>query len=102
MMGKGCHRFVFLPVSYVVDKLQMLFMGLYVALPQIFSGEKPDPRLPDLYRCRLDQGAHGGVVQEICLNKNQCSVHWRDVRPIPEVDYFFENQWKAYRERMGI
>ena len=66
------------------------------------SGEKPDPGLPDLYRCRLDQGAHGGVVQEICLNKDQCSVHWRDVRPIPEVDYFFENQWKAYRERMGI
>lgn len=63
------------------------------------DGKRPDLKLPELYRCRLDQGAHGGIVQEILLDGGECSAKWRAVRPIPEVDYFFENQWKAYRNR---
>ena len=64
------------------------------------EGEKPDERLPELYRCKLDDGVHGSQVQETALLKNgETSVCWRPVRPIPEVDYFFENQWRAYRER---
>ncbi|MDO4328716.1 MAG: FAD-binding protein [Lachnospiraceae bacterium] len=66
------------------------------------DGRRPDLKLPELYRCRLDQGTHGGIVQEITLNDAQCSSEWRSVRPLPEVDYFFENQWKAYRDREKI
>lgn len=62
-------------------------------------GRKPDIKFPDLYRCRLDQGAHGGIVQEITWEQTCCKAEWRPVCPIPEVDYFFENQWRLYRER---
>lgn len=65
------------------------------------EGTKPDERLPDLYRCRLDGGAHGYIVQETALKGNTCQAHWRPVRPIPDVDYFFENQWREYRERVS-
>ena len=66
------------------------------------EGRQPDEKLPGLYRCRLDQGAHGGIVQEVSLKDGECSASWRPVRPLPEVDYFFENQWKAYRDREMI
>lgn len=66
------------------------------------NGRRPDLKLPELYRCRLDQGMHGGIIQEILLNGLQCSSEWRSVRPIPEIDYFFENQWKAYRDREKV
>lgn len=66
------------------------------------GGEKPDDRLPDLYKCRLDREAHGGIIQEITWMNGACEAKWRPVRPLPQVDYFFENQWKGYREREGI
>lgn len=66
------------------------------------DGRTPDIKLPELYRCRLDEGIHGDIIQEISLNDMQCTSRWRSVRPLPEVDYFFENQWKAYRERGNI
>lgn len=63
------------------------------------AGKKPDFRLPDFYKCRLDGDAHAGIVQEIAWKNGVCTAQWRPVRPLPEVDYFFENQWKAYRKR---
>lgn len=63
------------------------------------AGKKPDVRLPDLYKCRLDGDAHAGIVQEIVWKNGTCTAQWRPVRPLPEVDYFFENQWKEYRKR---
>lgn len=65
------------------------------------NGRKPDLKMPDLYKCTLDEGAHAGIVQEIFMNGLDCNTMWRSVRPIPEVDYFFENQWKLYRDREG-
>lgn len=63
------------------------------------KGKKPDYRLPDLCKCRLDEESHAGIIQEIKWINGTCRAEWRPVRPIPEVDYFFENQWKEYRER---
>lgn len=57
-----------------------------------------DP-LGELYRCRLDNKEHGNVVQEVEMKSGKMSVLWRQVRPLPNVDHFFENQWKAYRKR---
>lgn len=56
----------------------------------------------ELYRCRLDQKMHGQEVQEVTLKEGTPSASRRPVRPLPDVDYFFENQWRIYRERMGI
>ena len=66
------------------------------------AGKLPDAALPGIYQCRLDQGEHGDVIQEIQLNGKTSSVFWRKVRSIPKEDYFFENQWRAYREREGL
>lgn len=65
-------------------------------------GRKSDYRLPDLYKCRLDRGAHAGIIQEVTWKNGVCIAEWRPVRPLPEIDYFFENQWKLYRERESI
>uniref|UniRef100_UPI003FEE2FF9 FAD-binding protein n=1 Tax=Enterocloster sp. TaxID=2719315 RepID=UPI003FEE2FF9 len=56
----------------------------------------------ELYRCRLDQKMHGQEVQEVTLKEGTPSASRRPVRPLPDVDYFFENQWRIYRERMGM
>lgn len=51
----------------------------------------------ELYRCRLDQKMHGQEVQEVTLKEGTPSASRRPVRPLPDVDYFFENQWRIYR-----
>ena len=56
----------------------------------------------ELYRCRLDQKMHGQEVQEVTLKEGTPSASRRPVRPLPDVDYFCENQWRIYRERMGM
>ena len=64
-----------------------------------FKGCEP---FGELYRCKLDQKTHGKEVQEVVLKDGEPVSSRRPVRPIPEVDYFFENQWRAYRKRTGI
>ena len=71
------------------------------ALYTCHDGEKPGEEMPELYRCKLDEGKLGGMVQEIQLQASGCQVNWRRVRPIPEPDNFFETQWKAFRARRG-
>lgn len=66
------------------------------------NGEKPGAAMPDLYRCKLDQGRHSAVIQEIELLDGKCHVRWRPVREIPVPDYFFETQWKLYREQRNL
>lgn len=56
----------------------------------------------ELYCCRLDQKMHGQEVQEVTLKEGTPSASRRPVRPLPDVDYFFENQWRIYRERIGM
>ena len=56
----------------------------------------------ELYRCRLDQKMHGQEVQEVTLKEGTPTASRRPVRPLPDVDYFFENQWRIYRERIGM
>ena len=57
--------------------------------------------LPEQFRCRPDREELGGLIQEIWLKDGECGVEWRTVRPLPEPDSFFENQWRAFREREG-
>lgn len=64
------------------------------------KGKLPVGELPELYRCCTDDGRHKDVIQELLLEEDgSLSVQWRAVRPIPEVDYFFEKQWEKYRKR---
>jgi succinate dehydrogenase/fumarate reductase flavoprotein subunit len=60
------------------------------------NGQKPSEMLPDQFRFRLESGALGKLVQEIAYDNGECNVIWREVRPIPEDDSWFENVWKDY------
>lgn len=62
------------------------------------DGKDGDEKLPRMFRCTRDEGALGQVIQEVFLEGDVCRAGWRPVRPIPQTDYFFENQWKRFRE----
>lgn len=63
------------------------------------EGKKTGDKMSSLFTCQLDQGAHGGVIQETWMEADACKTDWRPVREIPEQNYFFEAEWKAYRNR---
>lgn len=50
----------------------------------------------------LDSGERGSLVQEVQRGNEGIWVTWRQVRPIPEDDSFFENVWRAYRENGNV
>lgn len=66
------------------------------------DGEKPYEDLPDTFRYRLDDGKRGSHVQELCYRDGECVCSWREVRPIPEDDDFFENVWRSFRETGNV
>lgn len=43
-----------------------------------------------------------GRVQEVLWKDGKCNFAWRDVRPIPKEEDFFENVWRTYRENGNI
>jgi len=72
------------------------------ALYTDMSGQKPYANLPDEFTFKVDDGVSGGRVQEVEMRDGQCMFHWRDVRPLPKDDDFFENVWKSFRENKNI
>ena len=66
------------------------------------KGNKPYPELPDTFTFRLDDGGRGDLTQEALYQNGDCAFSWRQVRPIPEDDDFFENVWRAFRETGNI
>ena len=46
--------------------------------------------------------ALSGQVQEVLRRDGKYVCTWRDVRPIPKEEEFFENVWRAYRENGNI
>lgn len=66
------------------------------------SGEKPYEELPDVFTFVLDDGSRGDRIQEVRYNENSIKFDWRNVRPIPEDDDFFENVWRSYRENSNV
>ena len=66
------------------------------------NGTKPYAQLPDAFTFALDDGTRGSRVQEVLYRDGACRFEWRDVRPIPEDDDFFENVWRSYRQTGNI
>lgn len=62
-------------------------------------GRMPEGELPACFRCVPDDGKHGQIIQEVWLENSGVRVRRRPPRPIPHPDYFFENQWRAFRQR---
>ncbi len=66
-------------------------------LVQDKEGIRPAASLPDMFRFRLDDGKRTDQVQEIVYDNATCTAEWRAVRPLPELDDWFENVWREYR-----
>ena len=67
------------------------------------SDGAPELALPELFRFRLDGDTLAGVIQEVSWDGATDPVfEWRDSRPIPADDEFFENVWRSYRENKNV
>ena len=58
--------------------------------------------LEEIFRFTEEKGNTRLKVQETVLTENGFESSWRDVRPIPQNDDFFENIWRQYRENKNI
>ena len=65
------------------------------------TGDKREG-LEELFRMKIENGATGGKVQEIDYRDGAFSARWRDTRPIPQDEDFFENIWRTYRENRNV
>ncbi len=72
------------------------------ALYTDLSGRKPYAKLPDEFTYRVDDGRLDDRIQTVSYRGGSCTVIWRDRRPIPPNDDFFEVVWKKYREAGNI
>ncbi len=61
------------------------------------KGSCPYKELPEVFTFQVDDGRLDSMIQEMELKDGKCSFHWRNVRPIPEEDDFFENVWREFR-----
>lgn len=58
--------------------------------------------LEELFRFSEGGASVKDRIQEVILEDGNFSVQWRNVRPIPEANDFFENIWRTYRENRNI
>ena len=72
------------------------------ALYTDMTGTKPYEQLPDEFTFKVDDGKLDEVIQEVSYTAGMCSVNWRERRPIPENNDFFEVVWKNYRETGNV
>lgn len=93
-------QFVYL--SSMLDYIKHGGMSRGSAIYSDINGEKPDDKLPDMFRFKLDNGKHYNLIQEVILKNGECEFFWRPVHEIPNDNYFFENIWKSYRENGNI
>lgn len=58
--------------------------------------------LEEIFRFTEEKGNTRTKVQETVLIGNGFESSWREVRPIPSNDDFFENVWRQYRDNKNI
>ena len=58
--------------------------------------------LEELFRFSEENEIFRSKIQETYKNSDTFCCSWRDVRPIPDDDDFFENIWRSYRENKNI
>lgn len=58
--------------------------------------------LEEIFRFTEEKGETRAKVQETVLTQAGFVSFWREVRPIPENDDFFENVWRQYRYNKNI
>lgn len=66
------------------------------------AGQSPGGTVPDRLRFQLEDGTLGRRIQQALWSNGQTQYLWRNVRPIPKTDDFFENVWREFRENGGV
>ena len=66
-------------------------------LIQTPDGKPPSKRLSSDFSFLLDTGEFKNLIQEITYTGEGCRIEWRDIRPIPDVEQWFETVWNDYR-----
>lgn len=69
----------------------------------LYTDEKGNKRegLPELFRFNTNNLC-SDRVQQIRYKNGEFEIIWRDVRPVPKEDDFFENVWKGFRENKNV
>lgn len=62
----------------------------------------PELDLEEIFRFALEDGLTDVVQESIWQGEGEPRFEWRQVRPIPEDDEFFENVWRHYREDKNV
>ena len=70
--------------------------GSYLIVKE--NGKPVHPGLADEIRFVEDDGHHKEQIQEACWEDGEVQIQWRQVRPIPQTEQWFETVWKAYEE----
>ena len=85
-------------LSAILDYIQAggTSRGSYLIMDK--NGEKPLGELPEMFRFSLEDRGFGKRIQEVSYEDGKVRFFWRDVRPVPEEDNWFEKVWKDYRE----
>ncbi len=66
------------------------------------DGTLPDPRLPSMFRCVMEEASSVPSIQEILYCGGDCTCVWRKPNPLPEDSDFFEVTWASYRKNGNI
>ena len=66
------------------------------------GAEHPVQALPEMFIFALEDADSPALIQEIWLDGEECRVSWREPRPLPEDDDFFENVWRSFRENGNV
>jgi hypothetical protein len=74
--------------------------GSYLVLDK--KGITPSDKLSGSFTYRMDKGAFDSKIQEIVYEFGKCNIQWRDVRPMPQGNNWFENVWKDYLDGAAI
>ena len=88
-----CH-FVYL--SAILDYMEQGGGSRGSYLVHDANGVKPAAILPDVFSFAIDSGALEKRIQEVAYGNGECVAAWRDVRPIPPDDSWFETVWRNY------
>lgn len=66
------------------------------------EGVKPLDELEEEFRYSLENGALSDQIQEVKYDPAGCHFMWRNRRPIPEENEWFETVWSDWRNGVGF
>ena len=85
-------------IMSMIDYLESGGMSRGSGLYHDAGGRRPYDALPETFTFRLDDGSKDSLIQEMSYRDGKCVFTWRQVRPVPQDDDFFENVWREFRK----